>query len=103
MFRPIGLTLRASSIRYTAFGGLFTAVRSPHAPSLASGPPASSIRYTAFGGLFTAVRSPHAPSLASGPHCFSFQPGAVLDVFVEGHEHRPIFGTGRRCDNHPVG
>src|ERR1044072_9013325 len=33
---------------------------------LASGPPAGSLRYTAFAGLLTARRSPHA-LLASGP------------------------------------
>src|SRR5689334_21035530 len=34
---------------------------------LASGPPSRSLRYTAFGGLFTSGRFPHAIPLASGP------------------------------------
>src|SRR5688572_28632265 len=34
---------------------------------LASGPPSGSLRYTAFGGLLTSLRSPHAPFLSVGP------------------------------------
>src|SRR5438093_2581159 len=52
------LRLRAIALALRTAASLLLAV--PPTPFLASGPPSSSLRYTAFGGLFPTGRSPHA-------------------------------------------